>query len=183
MRRRPRMNRQVPRAILPRPIGGRDRHRAPWGCSSAGRALRSHRRGQGFESPHLHHSSDVRPADSFAAEAAAAAQAAGSSAAEAAAAAAARACVGDSTPSWVSIVRSIFLKAGREVRDPSRLPRGGEGQHDRLVVGARRGDGRGGRARVIEDVEEDAEPHVRLEIRRAQRALGGGHVAQPVSRA
>lgn len=25
------------------------------GCSSAGRALRSHRRGQGFESPHLHH--------------------------------------------------------------------------------------------------------------------------------
>ena len=30
--------------------------RLPWGCSSAGRALRSHRRGQGFESPHLHHS-------------------------------------------------------------------------------------------------------------------------------
>src|SRR5579859_6773908 len=25
-----------------------------WGCSSAGRALRSHRRGQGFESPQLH---------------------------------------------------------------------------------------------------------------------------------
>src|SRR6266516_3167405 len=29
---------------------------APWGCSSAGRAPRSHRGGQGFESPHLHHS-------------------------------------------------------------------------------------------------------------------------------
>src|SRR3954469_14450348 len=28
---------------------------APWGCSSAGRAPRSHRGGQGFESPHLHH--------------------------------------------------------------------------------------------------------------------------------
>src|SRR4026208_2052918 len=27
----------------------------PWGCSSAGRAPRSHRGGQGFESPHLHH--------------------------------------------------------------------------------------------------------------------------------
>ena len=27
-----------------------------WGCSSAGRAPRSHRGGQGFESPHLHHS-------------------------------------------------------------------------------------------------------------------------------
>ena len=27
---------------------------APWGFSSAGRALRSHRRGQGFESPILH---------------------------------------------------------------------------------------------------------------------------------
>ena len=27
----------------------------PWGCSSAGRALASHVRGQGFESPHLHH--------------------------------------------------------------------------------------------------------------------------------
>ena len=26
----------------------------PWGCSSAGRAPRSHRGGQGFESPHLH---------------------------------------------------------------------------------------------------------------------------------
>ena len=26
----------------------------PWGISSAGRALRSHRRGQGFESPILH---------------------------------------------------------------------------------------------------------------------------------
>ena len=26
-----------------------------WGCSSAGRAPRSHRGGQGFESPHLHH--------------------------------------------------------------------------------------------------------------------------------
>ena len=30
----------------------------PWGCSSAGRALASHVRGQEFESPHLHH---VRP--------------------------------------------------------------------------------------------------------------------------
>ena len=29
--------------------------RRPWGCSSAGRAPRSHRGGQGFESPHLHH--------------------------------------------------------------------------------------------------------------------------------
>ena len=28
-----------------------------WGCSSAGRAPRSHRGGQGFESPHLHHRS------------------------------------------------------------------------------------------------------------------------------
>lgn len=28
-----------------------------WGCSSAGRAPRSHRGGQGFESPHLHHPS------------------------------------------------------------------------------------------------------------------------------
>ena len=27
---------------------------ARWGCSSAGRALRSQCRGQGFESPHLH---------------------------------------------------------------------------------------------------------------------------------
>ena len=27
----------------------------PWGCSSAGRALRSQRRGRGFESHHLHH--------------------------------------------------------------------------------------------------------------------------------
>ncbi len=26
----------------------------PWGCSSVGRALASHVRGQGFESPHLH---------------------------------------------------------------------------------------------------------------------------------
>ena len=26
-----------------------------WGYSSAGRALRSHRRGRGFESPYLHH--------------------------------------------------------------------------------------------------------------------------------
>lgn len=25
-----------------------------WGCSSVGRALASHVRGQGFESPHLH---------------------------------------------------------------------------------------------------------------------------------
>ena len=36
---------------VPRPPTWRDH---PWGCSSAGRALRSHRRGQGFESPHLH---------------------------------------------------------------------------------------------------------------------------------
>ena len=28
---------------------------ARWGYSSAGRALRSHRRGRGFESPYLHH--------------------------------------------------------------------------------------------------------------------------------
>ena len=31
--------------------------RGPWGCSSVGRAPRSHRGGQGFESPHLHHRS------------------------------------------------------------------------------------------------------------------------------
>ena len=30
-----------------------------WGCSSAGRAPRSHRGGQGFESPHLHHPHDI----------------------------------------------------------------------------------------------------------------------------
>ena len=33
--------------------------RIPWGCSSAGRAPRSHRGGQGFESPHLHHRGSV----------------------------------------------------------------------------------------------------------------------------
>ena len=33
--------------------------RLAWGCSSAGRAPRSHRGGQGFESPHLHHFPDV----------------------------------------------------------------------------------------------------------------------------
>ena len=33
----------------------------PWGCSSAGRAPRSHRGGQGFESPHLHHFSGYHP--------------------------------------------------------------------------------------------------------------------------
>ena len=37
------------RGLAPHGIG-------PWGCSSAGRAPRSHRGGQGFESPHLHHS-------------------------------------------------------------------------------------------------------------------------------
>ena len=30
-----------------------------WGCSSAGRALASHARGRGFESPHLHHKSYI----------------------------------------------------------------------------------------------------------------------------
>jgi hypothetical protein len=49
---RPR-RREGPRATL------RARFRAAtprsWGCSSAGRAPRSHRGGQGFESPHLHH--------------------------------------------------------------------------------------------------------------------------------
>src|SRR6478609_150869 len=39
-----------------RPVDpGTSRVRVPWGCSSAGRAPRSHRGGQGFESPHLHH--------------------------------------------------------------------------------------------------------------------------------
>ena len=32
----------------------KDWARASWGCSSAGRALASHVRGRGFESPHLH---------------------------------------------------------------------------------------------------------------------------------
>ena len=39
-----------------RPAAPQARDRRPWGCSSAGRAPRSHRGGQGFESPHLHHS-------------------------------------------------------------------------------------------------------------------------------
>jgi hypothetical protein len=38
------------------PRSGRCSGSSPWGCSSAGRAPRSHRGGQGFESPHLHHS-------------------------------------------------------------------------------------------------------------------------------
>ncbi len=44
------------RAILPG-ASTRASQGAPWGCSSAGRAPRSHRGGQGFESPHLHQSS------------------------------------------------------------------------------------------------------------------------------
>ena len=46
------------RADTPAPVGADEAGwytRPSWGCSSAGRALRSHRRGQGFESPHLHH--------------------------------------------------------------------------------------------------------------------------------
>ena len=38
------------------PSGGCGRLARSWGCSSAGRAPRSHRGGQGFESPHLHQS-------------------------------------------------------------------------------------------------------------------------------
>ena len=34
-----------------------------WGCGSVGRALASHVRGQGFESPHLHHNVIIRTAD------------------------------------------------------------------------------------------------------------------------
>ena len=45
-------NRQGPRRQF-RIFGGRPN--AAWGCSSAGRALASHVRGQEFESPHLHH--------------------------------------------------------------------------------------------------------------------------------
>ena len=30
-----------------------------WGCSSDGRARRSQRRGQGFDSPHLHHPTEI----------------------------------------------------------------------------------------------------------------------------
>src|SRR5271166_6125778 len=42
--------------VLPPPFSyGRIVRWTPWGCSSAGRALASHVRGQGFESPHLHH--------------------------------------------------------------------------------------------------------------------------------
>ena len=42
--------------------GALGRPSIPWGCSSAGRAPRSHRGGQGFESPHLHHPS-LQPGD------------------------------------------------------------------------------------------------------------------------
>jgi hypothetical protein len=42
------------------------RLRPAWGCSSAGRAPRSHRGGQGFESPHLHHSLRFHLAAAFA---------------------------------------------------------------------------------------------------------------------
>jgi hypothetical protein len=38
-------------------------NRCNWGCSSIGRALRSHRRGRGFESPQLHQMRPRRPAD------------------------------------------------------------------------------------------------------------------------
>jgi putative membrane protein len=41
--------------LTPEREGSRATLRRPWGCSSAGRAPRSHRGGQGFESPHLHH--------------------------------------------------------------------------------------------------------------------------------
>ena len=60
-----------PFAALDRPRGptlnaatcsGRAR-RAPWGCSSDGRALQSHCRGQGFDSPQLHQF--PRPTHSF----------------------------------------------------------------------------------------------------------------------
>ncbi len=42
--------RMVDSGTVPRPR----RPERRWGCSSAGRAPRSHRGGQGFESPHLH---------------------------------------------------------------------------------------------------------------------------------
>ena len=42
-----------PRSRVPRSVAARCE--PSWGCSSAGRAPRSHRGGQGFESPHLHH--------------------------------------------------------------------------------------------------------------------------------
>ena len=44
-----------PRATLSARPAARRAATPPWGCSSAGRAPRSHRGGQGFESPHLHH--------------------------------------------------------------------------------------------------------------------------------
>ena len=47
------------RATLPGRSTRFDRVWLPWGCSSAGRAPRSHRGGQGFESPHLHHRGSV----------------------------------------------------------------------------------------------------------------------------
>jgi hypothetical protein len=47
-----RVQRMVRATLCDRPAPQRDRR--PWGCSSAGRAPRSHRGGQGFESPHLH---------------------------------------------------------------------------------------------------------------------------------
>jgi hypothetical protein len=43
------------------PVGSTARLGRSWGCSSAGRAPRSHRGGQGFESPHLHHLPRLRP--------------------------------------------------------------------------------------------------------------------------
>ena len=39
-----------------------------WGCSSVGRALESHSRGQGFDSPQLHGTRVVRPRDAASAE-------------------------------------------------------------------------------------------------------------------
>ena len=47
------------RPAKPGSNGARAKLRGPWGCSSAGRAPRSHRGGQGFESPHLHHRGSV----------------------------------------------------------------------------------------------------------------------------
>lgn len=41
-------------ALLLTPVGRLDSIQIPWGYSSIGRALRSHRRGRGFESPYLH---------------------------------------------------------------------------------------------------------------------------------
>jgi hypothetical protein len=41
--------------IIVNPLRSVSRRAAPWGYSSAGRALRWQRRGQGFKSPYLHH--------------------------------------------------------------------------------------------------------------------------------